>query len=586
MRRFTVITLFVAVLCGLLLVMSLVMSLTWRPLKRQIIYPALPPTPAPTTILTTTTTTTILVTTTLAPTEAPTTAAPTFAPLTITCPPDINITLGSSLELSATGYPVASGGDIPACGAPVAFFSDEPAGIVARSPSFSDSNLVPGVLNTIAITDLNNASYVSSALDLDEITILSATNFNSDYQFLAPTVGTPFVLNGTEGSVYYDGSANRFLILENTPSGVILHLNNSLVSSGWDTILFVNISGQNPQLGVWPRAYVITVAAPSNNMCVVDRLAILDGDLDPLYFCDTSVLGSLAGFSTTKQSWTPLGATFVDGVLPEIESAGTNSIGAVFMRHHDDELHNGASTPLFDWLDIEQWTNINFTTKDYISLRYTVSVNDFDSTPFEVSTPNVGVTVDARVENIMPRLLFQPIHNKTAVVFTTKANLAGTIASVRWVELKWQTPTNLLAARFILSQENKTSTTDGLSRWLPTAVVDAYGNTVIGYNLCDNSTVWPSMYATSRLMNDIPTGLRQEVLVYQGTAPVVPTNGEWGPWATLSSVVPREYLYSGQVSQGLHIVRKIRMTGNIIERTFTGANNCNQTTCVQIIVES
>jgi hypothetical protein len=570
MRRFNVITLFVGLMCGLIFITSLVMSLTWRPLKRQIIYPALPPTAAPTTTVTSTTTSTTTTTVLSTTTPAPTTPAPTFAPLTIVCPPDINITLGSSLDLTATGYPVVSGGDIVNCGEPVAFFSEVPVGIVARSPSFSDANIVPGSFNTTAIVSLN-ASYVSSAIASDDATILFATI--SQY---------PFSLNGTQGSVYWDGSANRFLILENGDSGVVfLHLNNTLASNGWDTLVF-NISGNNPQLGVWPRAYVITVAAPTNNMCVVDRLSVLVGDIAPLYFCDTSILGSLGGFASDRQAWTPLGSTFVDDVLLEIESAGTNTIGAVFMRHHDDELHDGASTPLFDWLDIEQWTNINFTTKDYISLRYTVSVNDFDSSPFVISTPDIGgVVLDARLENIMPRLIFQTQHNKTAVVFTSAPGV------VRWIELKWQTPTNLLAARFILSQENKTSTIDGFTRWLPTALVDAHGTTVIGYNLCDNSTVWPSMYAASRLMNDPPTGLRQEVLVYQGTGPIiVPSTGEWGPWATLSSTVPREFLYSGQVSQGLHVRRKLRITGNIIERTFTGANQCNETSCVQTIIES
>jgi hypothetical protein len=579
MRRFTVITLFVAILCALLFITSLVMSLRWRPLKKQVIYPALPPTPAPTTT-TTTTTTTIIITTTAAPTTAaPTTAPPTFAPLTLLCPPNINITLGSSLELTATGYPDVSGGDIVNCAAPVAFFSDEPVGIVARSPSFADANLVPTHFNTTTLVTAN--SYISSAIASDDATILSATE--SEFKFLYPS-GSPFVLNGTQGSVYWDGSANRFLILETGPSGPVstlfLHLNNSLSPNGWATLVF-NISGTNPQLGVWPRAYVVTVAAATNNMCVLDRLSILAGDTDPLYFCSTSILGSLAGFSVDRQSWTPLGATFVDDVLPEIESAGTNTIGAVFMRHHDDELHNGASTPLFDWLDIEQWTNINFTTHDFISLRYTVSINDFDSTPFSIVAPDASL-LDPWRENIMPRLVFQTQHNKTAVVFSSHS--VGNNSHIRWVELKWQTPTNLLAARFILSQENKTSTTDGFQRWMPTAIVDAYGNTVIGYNLCDNATVWPSMYATSRLNNDPSTGLRQEVLVYEGTAPL--GGGEWGPWASMSSVVPREFLYSGQVSQGLHVVRKIRMTGNIIERTFTGANNCEQITCIQTITES
>lgn len=581
MRRFTAITLFVALVCTLIFVTSVVMSIKFRPLKKQVIYPAPPPTPAPTVLITTSTTTTTTTFLTTTTTPAPTTPPPTFAPLTIVCPPDINITLGSSLELSATGYPVASGGDTVNCGEPVAFYSDEPAGIVARSPSYSDSNIVPGSFDLLSITGTNE-SYVSSTLNSNNLEILTSTE--SVYEFFPPGT-TPFTLSGTQGSVYWDGSASRYIILENSnPPGshLFLHLNNSL---GWDTIV-LNITGENPQLGVWKRAYVITVAAASNNMCVVDRLAILGGDLSPDNFCDTSILGPLVGFSMDRQSWTPMGSIYVDNVLDEIESAGTYTIGAIFMRHHDDELHDGASTPLYDWIDVEQWTSINFTTHDFISLRYTISIDDFRSNPTTVTTPEGINPLDARLENIMPRLIFQTQHNKTLVAFTS-SSLSEPSVYVRWAELKWQTPTLLLAARFILSQQNRTAENDGFNRWLPTAQVDAYGTVVVGYNLCDNSTVWPSLYAASRLNNDPTNGLRQEVLVYEGTGPsVVPATGEWGPWASMSSSVPREFLYSGQVSQGLHVARRLRITGNIIERTFTGANICNQTTCIQTIIES
>ena len=572
MRRVNVITIFVALICAMILVLSVTMSATLRPLKRQIIYPALPPTPAPTAAptvapTTTTTTTTII---TQAPTLAPT-AAPTFAPLTIVCPPDINITLGSSLGLPATGYPMVSGGDVPACGAPVAYFRDAPIGIVARSPSFNDANIVPGTYLEINVLGGGaNGSYISSALASDDGTVLYATQ----NRFELSSGGGEFTLNGVNGSIYWDGSASRWIIIESLDDKMYMHLNNT--GGGWDTLTF-NISGVNPQLGVWPRAYVVTISNSTNHMCVLDRLSILAGDSDPLYFCETSILGLLSGFDPSRQAWTPLGSVYVDNVLPEIESAGTSTIGAVFMRHHDDELHNGASTPLFDWIQVEHWTNINFTTRDYVALRYTISINDFDSTYLPIQTPG-GVLLDPRRENIMPRLMFQTQHNTTAVVFTAQGQVV-------WVELKWQTPTNILAARFILSQQNTTQAGPlGLQRWLPTAMIDTYGTLVVGYNAANNDTVWPSMYAASRLMNDPRNRLREEVSVYDGT-PSAFGSQEWGPWSSLSSVVPREFLFSGQVSQGLHVARRLRITGNVIERTFFGENQCNITTCIQIIIE-
>jgi len=207
-----------------------------------------------------------------------------------------------------------------------------------------------------------------------------------------------------------------------------------------------NITGDNPQLGIWPQAYAIAVAAATNNMCVVDRLAFLAGASYPDYFCATSILGSLAGFSTSIQSWTPVGTTFVSNVTSEVESAGTSSVGALFMRHHDDELHNGASTPLYDWIDVDHWTNINFTTRDFISLRYTISITDFDSTPL--------VDFDNKRENIMPRFHFW--NNRLIAVFSSRTS--NGLSDVRWVELVWQSPTILLAARFIINQQGSIAT--------------------------------------------------------------------------------------------------------------------------------
>lgn len=576
MRRCTFITVFVGLMCGAMLLTTIVMSMQLRPLKRQVVYPPIPPTPAPTTVFTTTSTTTTSFNLTAAPTLAPTTAAPTFAPLAVACPPDVNIILGSSLELQTTGYAFASGGDVPACGAPVVYFSDQVAGIVARSPSFNASNLV--AQNDTVIAALN-ISAVSSAVSWSNpgVYILATSIGMSGTQQYQDSYGNTFSFGNSQGSVYWDGDAFRFVIIENGANNVVyIHVNTTeLGMGGWDTRIF-NITGSNPQLGIWPQAYAIAVSAATNNMCVVDRLALLAGAAYPDYFCATSILGSLAGFSASSQSWTPMGTLFVSNVTSEVESAGTNSVGAVFMRHHDDELHNGANTPLYDWIDVDHWTNINFTTHDFVSLRYTISIDDFDSSFFSISTPNPLVVLDPKRENIMPRLQFW--NNRAVAVFVSNSN---GISNVKWVEMVWQSPSILLAARFILKQQG-TIASINRHNWLPTAAFDWYsGTVVVGYTGADNSTIWPSMYASSRLLNDPLNGMRNEILVYTGSAPGEMVDNLWGSMAPIS---PRNLLYSTSITFS-HVAKVLHLTGEIIARTFTGENQCNLTTCIQVITQ-
>ncbi len=249
------------------------------------------------------------------------------------------------------------------------------------------------------------------------------------------------------------------------------------------------------KLAIWKQTYVITVNAVTYNMCVLDRSDVLNLALSPSIFCATSISGPLGGFgneivccwcccrrscnttmifsvwllmfsqSVSLQSWTAL---TVEGTGPspsdEVESAGTNSIGAVFMRQHDDELHDGLNTPLFDWLDVEHWTNINFTTSAFIPLRYQISVADFDS-----STNN---TLQMRNEVLMHRLVYR--NQRVVGAFTSHSS------RVRWFQLGWVAPTLTQAPHFVLLQDGTLPYLDGLIRFMPSITVNAHGTIVLG----------------------------------------------------------------------------------------------------------
>jgi hypothetical protein len=223
MRRITFITVFVGIMCGAILLTSIVLSMQLRPLKKQVIYPPVLITPAPTSPPTTTTTTTTVFNTTTTTTSAPTTAAPTFAPLTVVCPPDVSIILGSSLALQTTGYAFVSGGDVPACGAPVVYASDQ------SSLPFNVSNLV--AQNDTVVSVLNSTAPFSAASWGNPGVYVLATEISGITQY-QDSYGNIFSFGNSQGSVHWDGDVFRFVIIEKGSNVIYLHVNSTVLGGG------------------------------------------------------------------------------------------------------------------------------------------------------------------------------------------------------------------------------------------------------------------------------------------------------------------------------------------------------------------
>lgn len=412
------------------------------------------------------------------------------------------------------------------------------------------------------------------------------------------------------GNVMWDHNAGRWILMEAAGAPVngtyylCLYVSNTDNPLGMYTsfeISFGNIEPKMPTLGIWTRAYVLTINSTIENCCVIDREALL---MEATFsgFCATPLSGLLSGFSSI-QAWTPM---TVEGNSPmpplATENGNGQGIGAVFMRHHDDELHDGASTPFFDAIDVEHWSSINFTAQSYLALRYQVTVQDFDSSSGACPSPDACVPtppgsttfLNPNRETIMHRLAYRnrgPMKETAVVVFTSHAN--GVNATrIKWVQLLWQSPSLTFAPVWVNSQEGVIHKEDGLHRWNPSAATDENGTIALVYNVA-NATVQPSLAGTYRLASDPMSQFRGEFVSFNGSATsvVAPATSEWGRFASVSSwpgAARWFYVHAPYIpddsGRWTSVSYRLRIKGETVERTFVGEDGCNQTTCVQTIV--
>lgn len=434
---------------------------------------------------------------------------------------------------------------------------------------------------------------------LDHGTILG--QFQANATLAMP--GGPCSTSQGDGHVAFDYHAQRWILLERAelPFGgnwyMCLYLSFNSNPLGMYTsfeISFGSVEPQFPRLGVWRDTYALTINATTQNTCVIDREELLNGTF--VGFCATPLSGTLAGFVT--QSWAPMSLDGDSPMPPETTGNGFGQgRGVVFMRHRDDELHNGQNTPDFDVLDVEHWSSVNFTDQTYFTLRYGVDVQDFDSSfagcpnGADACIPTPGVDLDPVRQYLTHQLLYRnrgPGLERVVGSYVSHANGVD-VARVKWFELSFEQPTPTSASQFILKHEGTLPFDDGLHRWLPAIAQDANGTDVIIYNFA-NATTMPGLAATYKTPSD-PLGQTREEHISFNADPSQPppTSSGWGQYASIHTwpdgpqrwfFVSSSYLVGGNWNNVLY---RIRVQGELIKRTFTAEDGCNVTSCMQLI---
>lgn len=429
------------------------------------------------------------------------------------------------------------------------------------------------------------ASFLLSSLGSGNCSAASATN--------APQVA-------------WDNEAQRWIMAHS--SAVLSNVLCVYVSETSDpmgpyhSLVYADITtGTGFYLAIWGHTYVITldestIPVPSKPMCVLDREAVLawngTNPVLPGLFC-----GSALNPLTHLTRWSPMHA---DQTPPPLatESSGAGTPGAVFFRAIDDEYQFGETlTPMTDQLEVEHWYNLNWTVGTYGVIRYKFSVADFSQAPGILCGRSCVPTPTATFLNattLMPKLVYRYIPatgQESAVVTLNSHSNDDDLTRFYWFELRWKTPTTLATEPiWLLYQQGVSSTTDGLHKFLPAACMDANGTIAIGYSASNNQTVYPGLWATSRLGNDPNNTLRVPISLHEGAVGSVIPNSGWGPaWSMACDPVGARWFYfSGAVSDlgndRITWLDRIRVLGEIVERQWRADDYCGSSAnCTQYI---
>ena len=479
--------------------------------------------------------------------------------------------------------------------------------------SVSNTGAVPpdstaAVSNTHVVMAVNAAPQGSLVTITDKMTAFQSS-------FYMSSLGTGNCSGSTRGDpqVLWDHEAERWLLLElGTANVLCVYLSDTSDPQGPYSSWIYDFDPyfpDFPKLGLWRQAYLLTFnmqpqfpGDTPKDMCVIDRTHMLNFIMTanvtaaPYMLCAASYDGRLSGFGF--QAWTPISAE--GGPMPPqlTESANSLGVGAVFFRHYDDELHGTMSpTPTVDYIDIEHWSNVNFTANTFSAQRYRRTVADFDSS-FSgcassddcIPTPTAQ-QLDPVREVINHRIQYRyiPAMNQESVVMTWTSHANGTAtARVRWAEFRWTTPLVTQPKSWRLHQEGAVPFDDGVHRWMGAISMDATGTIALGYSE-SSSTLYPSLSVRYRLGNDPLNQLREPLLINAGAmGSVIPSN-RWGDYASMSTdpTQSRVFYVTGQVADDthpwvVHLVR-LRVQGETVERFWRaddlcgGFANCTQT---------
>lgn len=315
--------------------------------------------------------------------------------------------------------------------------------------------------------------------------------------------------------------SGRWFLSEFTGSSFCVYISQTAdpTAGNWFLYEFGSASGalpDYPKWAVWPDAYYIGanedsgIAGDGRTVYAFDRENMLLGStVRPAQVFE---IPELAGFGFQM-------AHPVDWDGRMAPPAGTPGL---FVRHRDDEVHNGgASDPTQDFLEIWEfdvdWANPGNST---FSGPTDIGVQDFDSDLcglFSFScVPQPGSTtqLDPLREPVMWRAQYRNLGDREVIVGSWVTDVVGgnaDVHGVQWAELRHD------GIGWSLHQEGVVSP-DNVNRWMSSIAMDGTGNIALGYNVSDDSTTFPGLRYIGRLASDpLGTMSRGEFTLVDGS---------------------------------------------------------------------
>jgi len=296
----------------------------------------------------------------------------------------------------------------------------------------------------------------------------------------------------------YDSQVDRYIITSMGGSGLNFAISegNNPVLDGWHVYSASSFGTDGqfpdyPKYSIWSDGYYCTTNTSANNLYVLERDKIIDGD----------PTASIQGFDAPQM----ITSGFASAQVLDITNDDHPSVGNATMVYLQDDAWSQVSTDhLKIWTINIDWDNSNNSS---ISTPYSLDTSSFtsvfDGGSFANLTQSSGPDIDAMQACVMNQAQFRkfPTHNSAVLNFVVDA-LAGSdeLAAVRWYELRQSAD----GEPWVIHQEGTYTAPDGRHAFGASIAMDVQGNIGMGYSSMSSSENISLRY-TGRYAND-PVG--------------------------------------------------------------------------------
>ena len=327
--------------------------------------------------------------------------------------------------------------------------------------------------------------------------------FNLDGTSASPASSLSTLFGNNESGdpiVLYDSQVDRYVISSMGSAGLnfAISTTNDPINDGWHVYTassgIFGTDGQfpdYPKYSIWSDGYYCTTNTGGNNLYVLERDKIINGD----------ITATIQGFDTPQM----VTSGFASAQVLDITDDDHPSAGNATMIYMQDDAWFGVMADhLKVWTINIDWSNPNNSS---VSAPYELDTSSFtsvfDGGSFANLQQSSGPDIDAMQACIMNQAQFRkfPTHNSAVFNFVVDADgTSSELAAVRWYELRQDAD----GEPWTIFQEGTYTAPDGRHAFGASMAMDIQGNIGMGYSSM-SSTENISLRYTGRYVND-PVG--------------------------------------------------------------------------------
>ena len=324
-------------------------------------------------------------------------------------------------------------------------------------------------------------------------------NLDGSYASPASNLSTIFGSNVGDPIALYDSQVDRYIItcMGNSGLNFAISETNNPIMDGWHVYSASSFGTDGqlpdyPKYSIWSDGYYCTTNTSGNDLYVLEREKIINGD----------PTASIQGFNTPQMQ----SAGFSSAQILDITNDNHPQAGNATLIYMQDDAWAGVSNDhLKIWTVNIDWDNSNNSS---ISSPYELPTSSFtgvfDGGSFANLTQSSGPDIDAMQACIMNQAQFRKFPTYNSATFNFVVNTTGSssneLAGIRWYELRQDAD----GEPWTIFQEGTYTAPDGRHAFGASMAMDSQGNIGMGYSSM-NATSPISLRYTGRFVND-PVG--------------------------------------------------------------------------------